>query len=75
MLERRLQFEADLAELPADGGEVKDVNRAVSAQRDQLRAVRREAAVARHQDIGGLEVAVDDPLLVGMLHRLADVDE
>ena len=24
------------------------------------------------QDVGGLEVAVDDPLLVGVLHRLAD---
>ena len=29
----------------------------------------------RHQDVGGLEVAVDDPLLVGVLHRPADQDE
>ena len=28
--------------------------------------------VQRHQDVGRLEVAVDDALLVGVLHRLAD---
>ncbi len=27
------------------------------------------------QDVAGLQVAVDDPLLVGVLHRLADGDE
>ena len=27
------------------------------------------------QDVGGLQVAVDDPLLVGVLHRLADRHE
>ena len=31
--------------------------------------------VQRDQDVGRLEVAVDDALLVGVLHRLADVDE
>ena len=30
------------------------------------------AVVPRDQDVGRLEVAVDDPLLVGVLHRLAD---
>ena len=29
----------------------------------------------RDQDVGGLEVAVDDPLLVGVLHGVADRDE
>ena len=29
----------------------------------------------RDQDVGRLEVAVDDPLLVGVLHRLADRHE
>ena len=29
----------------------------------------------RDQDVGGLDVAVDDPLLVGVLDRLADGDE
>ena len=33
------------------------------------------AVVQRDQDVGRLEVAVDDPLLVGVLHRLADRDE
>jgi hypothetical protein len=28
-----------------------------------------------HQHVGGLEVAMDDPLLMGVLHRLADSDE
>src|SRR5215813_13576412 len=28
--------------------------------------------VSWHQHVGGLEVAVDDALLVGVLHRLAD---
>ena len=27
------------------------------------------------QDVGGLEVAVDDPLLVRVLHGAADLDE
>src|SRR4051812_3759065 len=29
----------------------------------------------RYQDIGGLQIAVNDPLLVGVLHRPADEDE
>ena len=33
------------------------------------------AVVQRDQDVGRLEVAVDDPLLVGVLDRLADLDE
>ena len=33
----------------------------------------RLAVVQRDQHVRGLEVAVDDPLLVGVLHRLADV--
>ena len=33
------------------------------------------AVVQRDQDVGRLEVAVDDPLLVGVLHRPADLDE
>ena len=33
----------------------------------------RHAVVQRHQHVRGLEVAVDDALLVGVLHRLADV--
>ena len=33
------------------------------------------AVFDRHQHVGGLEVAMDDPLLMGMLHRLADGDE
>ena len=35
----------------------------------------RHAVVQRHQDVRRLEVAVDDPLLVGVLHGLADLDE
>ena len=35
----------------------------------------RLAVVQRDQDVGRLEVAVDDPLLVGVLDRLADGDE
>jgi hypothetical protein len=35
----------------------------------------RLAVVGRHQDVGGLEVPVDDPLLVRVLHRPADVAE
>ena len=35
----------------------------------------RLAVVQRDQDVGGLQVAVDDPLLVGVLHGLADGDE
>ena len=31
------------------------------------------AVVQRHQHVGRLEVAVDDPLLVRVLHRLADL--
>ena len=34
-----------------------------------------DAVVERDQDVGGLEVAVDDPLLVGVLHGPADQDE
>ena len=33
------------------------------------------AVVQRDQHVGGLEVAVDDPLLVRVLHGLADRDE
>ena len=33
------------------------------------------AVVERHQDVRGLDVAVDDPLLVRVLDRLADRDE
>ena len=36
---------------------------------------RRSAVDLGDHDVGGLEVAVDDPLLVGVLHRLADGDE
>ena len=32
-------------------------------------------AVQRDEDVRRLEVAVDDPLLVGVLHRVADADE
>ena len=35
----------------------------------------RLAVVQRHQHVGRLDVAVDDPLLVGVLHGLADRDE
>ena len=35
----------------------------------------RLAVVQRDQDVGRLEVAVDDPLLVGVLDGLADLDE
>ena len=35
----------------------------------------RLAVVERHQDVRRLDVAVDDPLLVGVLDRLADRDE
>ena len=31
--------------------------------------------LGRHQDVRRLEVAMDDPLLVRVLHALADVDE
>ena len=31
--------------------------------------------VQRHQDIGRLDVAVDDPLLMRVLHRVADRNE
>ena len=34
-----------------------------------------DAVVQRDQDVRRLEVAVDDPLLVRVLHRLADLDE
>ena len=43
------------------------------AEVDHLR--HRLAVVERDQDVGRLEVAVDDPLLVGVLHRLADRHE
>jgi hypothetical protein len=33
------------------------------------------ALVQRDQDVGGLDVAVDDPLLVRVLDGLADLDE
>ena len=33
------------------------------------------AIVQRHQDVGRLDVAVDDALLVRMLDRVADQDE
>ena len=33
------------------------------------------AVVSVDQDVRRLEVAVDDPLLMGVLHRLADRDE
>ena len=35
----------------------------------------RRAVVQRDQDVGGLEVAVDDPFLMGVLHGLADRHE
>ena len=35
----------------------------------------RLAVVQRDQHVRRLEVAVDDPLLMGVLHRLADRDE
>ena len=35
----------------------------------------RGAVDDRHQDVGGLQVAMDDPLLVGVLHGPADQDE
>ena len=43
------------------------------AEVDHLR--RRPAVHLRHQHVARLQVAVDDPLLVGVLHRLADRDE
>ena len=43
------------------------------AEVDHLR--HRLAVVQGDQDVGRLEVAVDDALLVGVLHRLADRDE
>ena len=43
------------------------------AEVDDLR--HRRAVVQRHQDVRRLEVAVDDALLVGVLHGLADLDE
>ena len=35
----------------------------------------RHAVVEADQDVGGLQVAVDDALLVGVLHRVADRNE
>ena len=35
----------------------------------------RHAVVKGDQDVRGLEVTVDDPLLVSVLHRVADLDE
>ena len=43
------------------------------AEVDHLR--RRPAVHLRDQHVARLQVAVDDPLLVGVLHRLADRDE
>ena len=43
------------------------------AEVDDLR--HRLAVVQGDQDVGRLEVAVDDALLMGVLHRLADGDE
>ena len=33
------------------------------------------ALLHRHQDVGGLQIAMDDPLLVGVLDALADLDD
>ena len=35
----------------------------------------RHAVVERDHHVGGLDVAMDDPLLMGVLHGLADLDE
>jgi hypothetical protein len=35
----------------------------------------RPSVLERHQDVGGLQVAVDDPLLVRVLDSLADLNE
>ena len=43
------------------------------AEVDHLR--HRPAVVQADQDVGRLQVAVDDALLVGVLHRLADGNE
>ena len=43
------------------------------AEVDHLR--HRHAVVQRDQDVRRLDVAVDDPLLVRVLDRLADLDE
>ncbi len=43
------------------------------AEVDDLR--HRVAVLLRHQDVRGFEVAVDDSFLMGVLHRLAELDE
>ena len=62
----------------------KAVNRLCSVSRIPLVALARPKSItlgtglsswALDQDVGGLEVAVDDPLLVGVLHRRADLAE
>ena len=62
---RELRVERLLGQLLAD--------RLGHAEVDHLR--HRPAVVQRDQHVGRLEVAVDDPLLMGVLHRLADRDE
>ena len=57
------------------GGVFRDVDlgRLGDAEVDDAR--HRLAVVFRHQDVGGLHVAMDDPLLVGVLDTLAGLDE
>ena len=52
------------------------VRAAPSAAREQLRDAEVEqlrAAVGRHEDVRRLEIAVDDEVLVGVAHRVADL--
>ena len=62
----------------------KAVNRLCSVSRSPLVALARPKSITLgtglsscdlDQDVGGLEVAVDDPLLVRVLHRRADLAE
>ena len=42
---------------------------------DHLGHSRRRRIVQAHQDVGGLDVAVDDSLLMRVLDRLADLEK
>ena len=54
-------------------GQLQPARRLGQAEVDHLR--HRLAVVALDQDVRRLQVAVDDPLLVGVLHRRADLHE